>query len=216
MTKTEILHLVDNELKAPTHALIGQHLALHQPVFENGLPIIAKFVHNEPTHEIIAYLPVAQHHFYFVVIIDDAVRNVIGFYIEPGHRIYLRATSEELDFQTLTSLTKLEPQSGWSKGDQMANGKSSYSFSGLKIELDPEPDTFENKLGKLLDLLESDRVGIQALSAKADVSIQVASYYHVGNQMLGGHFMNPQTIQRLSSLGLGIDFDIYVEGNAFP
>jgi hypothetical protein len=112
-------------------------------------------------------------------------------------------------------MTKLKPTSGWNKGDARKSGKAFYNFTALHFEPNPEPDEFEDKLKKLLDFLESDIGGVTALADKVSVQIQVATIFHNGNTMLGGHHLDKDIIKRLAALNLEVDFDLYAEGNMF-
>jgi hypothetical protein len=112
-------------------------------------------------------------------------------------------------------LTNLKPTWGWSKGDARKSSKLFYSFSALHFEPNPEPDEFEHKLRKLLDFLETDKVGIATLVDQASVQVQVATIFHNGNTMLGGHRLDRKIVKRLAALNLEVDFDLYAEGNFF-
>ena len=93
--------------------------------------------------------------------------------------------------------------------------KVNYRFSSLGIEPNPEPDEFEDKLAKLLDLLETDKEGIKRLVDKANGGISVAMTFHDGNGMFGGPHLDRQTVKRLGDLNLSVDFDLYADGNSF-
>ncbi|MFO0331262.1 MAG: DUF4279 domain-containing protein, partial [Bacteroidota bacterium] len=74
---------------------------------------------------------------------------------------------------------------------------------------------FEDKLVKLLDLLETDKEGIKRLVDKADGRISVAKTFHDGNGMFGGPHLDRKTVKRLADLNLSVDFDLYADGNSF-
>ncbi|RYZ82864.1 MAG: DUF4279 domain-containing protein, partial [Proteobacteria bacterium] len=134
---------------------------------------------------------------------------------EYFNAVYLKVVSENLSFRELSSLTNLKPTGGWSKGDARKSGKSFFNFSALHFEPNPEPDEFEDKLRKLLDFLEMDKEGIVTLVERASVQLQVATIFHNGNTMLGGHHLDREIIKRLAALSLEVDFDLYAEGNFF-
>ena len=115
----------------------------------------------------------------------------------------------------LSALTKLKPTSGWNKGDKKRFGNSVYKFASLMFEPNPEADEFDDKVKKLLDFLEQDKEGVKMLVDKANGHVQVASSFHNGNTMLGGHHLGKTIIKSLGSLNLEIDFDIYADGNKF-
>ena len=129
--------------------------------------------------------------------------------------LFRSVTSELLTFNELSSLTKLQSTSGWTKGDKRRLGNSLYDFSSIHFEPNPEPDEFEDKLKKLIDFLDQDKEGVGKLVEKAEAAIQVATIFHNGNTVLGGHQLDKAIIKRLGSYNLGIDFDLYAEGKFF-
>lgn len=164
----------------------------------------------------VVYFPIKDEKFYLAVWIDTEPEiSVRAVGTENYNAVYLRVISDELNFQELSSLTKLQPTGGWSKGDARKLGKAFYNFSALHYEPNPEPDEFEHKLRKLLDFLETDKDGIVALADKSSVHIQVATIFHNGNTMLGGHHLDKNIIKSLATLNLEVDFDLYAEGNFF-
>ena len=111
--------------------------------------------------------------------------EIIGVGTEPNHKIYLRATSEMLNFHELAKLTKLKPADGWNKGDRRKHGNSLYSFSCVKFMPNPEPDEFEDKINKLLDFLEKDveavvRTILCKLAVRCILSINFYALYSIG------------------------------------
>ncbi len=83
------------------------------------------------------------------------------------------------------------------------------------FEPTPGPDEFEDKLKKLLDFLETDKVGVKNLVKKAEGYIQVAMEFHNGNSMLGGAGISKESIKRMAALNLEINFDLYVSGKTY-
>lgn len=51
--------------------------------------------------------------------------------------------------------------------------------------------------------------------ATIQLPTQVASSFHNGNTMLGGHHLDKDIIKRMAALNLEIDFDLYADGNKF-
>lgn len=66
-------------------------------------------------------------------------------------------------------MCKLKATDSWNKGDLKRNGKLSYKYSYINFLPNPEPDSFEDKLRKLLDYLEQDKDGIRHLVKEADI-----------------------------------------------
>ncbi len=79
----------------------------------------------------------------------------------------------------------------------------------------PEPDEFEDKLQKLLTLLQKDKEGILALKKHANTFINVIMDFHKGNQLLGSTSVNLECIKIMSELNLEINFDFTAWGNPF-
>ncbi|MGB7519245.1 MAG: DUF4279 domain-containing protein [Spirulinaceae cyanobacterium] len=165
----------------------------------------------------IAYVPVVNEFFHFAVCVDLQEKRFVGIHTEPCNRVYLRAISDSLSLEKLKSLTKLSPTKSWNKGDFRNEDRSpyKYKFSSFKLLPNPEPDSFEDKLKKLLDLLETDQQGVTNLIEKAEANVTVAMNFHNGNGMLGGMSINPESIKRMGKLNLSIDFDLYADGNKF-
>jgi hypothetical protein len=211
-----IIEKAIDELEYRRFATTKQLLEIHEVIRVDNIPKVLRvdMEHNNGTA--IVYFAFRDEKFYLAVWLDTtpevAVRSVST---ESYNSVYLKVTSEDLSFQQLCLLTKLEPTGGWSKGDKMRSGNSEYSFSALHFEPNPEADEFEDKLRKLLDFLEQDKIGIDSLAASASVQVQVISVFHNGNTILGGHFLDKGIIQRLAALNLEIAFDVYAEGKFF-
>ncbi len=216
MTNTLIIQKATEEIEAKTFGVTKQFLEVHQIVYSDGKPKVARIDTEKEDGTAIVYFPVVNEKFYVVVYLDTlpeiSVRHVNT---EPFHSVYFRATSEILNFSELSALTKLKPTSGWHKGDKKRFGNSVYKFASLMFEPNPEADEFEDKVKKLLDFLEQDKEGVKMLVDKANGHVQVASSFHNGNTMLGGHHLDKAIIKSLGSLNLEIDFDIYADGNKF-
>lgn len=215
MTEEQIRNIAIAELTKPTLGGTEQYLEIHSAVKENGAIKVDR-IDLEGKDEIgIVYIPIEGEYFHFAVYVDLKKSEVTGVGTESWNRVYFRATSEEHSFQELQAMTTLEPTDFWNKGDLRSNGKTSYSFSSFKLLPNPEPDEFEDKLRKLLDVIETDSKGIQKLVETADVGIIVAMNFHNGNGMLGGMYIDEESIKRISRLNLSIDFDLYADGNNF-
>lgn len=158
------------------------------------------------------HLAVENHRFYLVIGINTTTAKITSVYTQAFHDVWLRAASEELTAAGMLQLTSLTPLRQYTKGDSR-RGTARYAHSAVDFRPPHEPDTFENHVTKLLGLLEQDAEGIRALTAETECIIRVASYFHNGNTMLGGHFLDTPTLKRISNLNLALDFDLYAEGN---
>ncbi len=216
MTDTLIIEKAIGEIQSKRFGTTEQLLEVHEVVYVDGKPKVLRVDTEADDGTAIVYFPLKDEMFYLAVWLDtrpEVAVRAVG--TEDYHAVYLKVISDDLSFQELSALTILKPTGGWSKGDPRKSGKSFYNFSAFHFEPNPEPDEFEDKLRKLLDFLEQDKDGIVLLVERASVEIQVATVFHNGNTMLGGHHLDKVTIKRLAALNLEVDFDLYAEGNLF-
>lgn len=207
---------VAREINDRIWGVAEQFLQVHEIVAINGRPKIERIDIDKVDGTVISYLPVKDEPFFMAIYFDnERDLNITGIGTESENRVYFRARSEQLTLSDLASMTSLKATDSWNKGDARKFGKGKYSFSSFDLEPNPEPDEFEDKLAKLLDLLETDREGIKRLADKADVGISVAMRFHDGNGTLGGAFLDRKVIKRLGDLNLSVDFDLYADGNSF-
>jgi hypothetical protein len=216
MADNLIMERAIDELTVRRFGTTKQLLEIHDLVYVDDKPQVLRIDTEYDNETAIVYFAIKDEKFYLAVWLDTKPEiSVRGVGTENYNAVYLKATSEALSFQELSSFTTLKPTSGWSKGDTSKLGKSVYDFSALHFEPNPEPDEFEDKLRKLLDFLEKDKDGITTLADKASVHVQVATIFHNGNTALGGHYLDKEIIKRLADLNLEIDFDLYAEGKLF-
>ena len=215
MTDTLIIQKATEELSAKAFGVTEQFLKIHEVVYENDKPKIARVDTEKEDGTAIVYFPVKDEKFYLAIFVDTmpevSVRHVN---IESYNSVYFIAVSEVYSFDELSKMTELKSTDGCNKGDKRS-GNVSWKRSSIFFEPNPEADEFEDKLKKLLDLLEQDKIGVASLIDKANGHIQVASSFHNGNTMLGGHHLDKGIIKRMSNLNLAIDFDLYADGKFY-
>jgi len=216
MSNTLIIEKATEEIEAKTFAATQQLLEVHQVIYVDDKPKVARVDTEKEEGTAIVYFPVVDEKLFVAVYLDTlpeiSVRHIDT---QAYHSVYFRATSKEISFEDLKALTTLKPTGGWNKGDKKKYGNLCYGFSALKLEPNPGADEFDDKIKKLLDFLGQDKGGVRALVEKAEGYIQVATNFHNGNTMLGGHHLSREIINRMASLNLAIDFDIYADGNKF-
>ncbi|MDO1450160.1 DUF4279 domain-containing protein [Rhodocytophaga aerolata] len=216
MTDSRIIQTAIEKIEHRRLGSTQQLLDIHDVVYEKNQPKVLRVDKDSFDGSAIVYFPILNEKFFLAVYLDTKpgirVRDVST---EAYHTVFFSAISNTLTFEQLSSLTKLIPSKGWSKGDVANSGKSVHRNSGFHFEPNPEPDAFEDKLNKLLDALEQDKKGVLALANQADILIQVGSVFHNGNTMLGGHYLTKENVKRMAALALSIDFDLYAEGNFF-
>jgi hypothetical protein len=213
MTEQQIKQLLAQELANPAFGVTQQFLAIHCILHEGGLPVIRRIAETE-AGVITAYMAVEKHKFYLAISIDTTAAEIVDITTEAFHDIWLRATSKELTTAQMLTLTHLTPTRQYNKGD-VRRGTIKHKHNIIDFQPHYEPDTFESSLCNLLNLLEEDSGDIRDLAAKAECIIRIASYFHDGNGMLGGHFIDAPTLKRISNLDVSVDFDLYAEGNSY-
>ena len=216
MIETVIIEKAINEIQIQEFGTTKQILEIHEVIYENGKPKVIRVDRENNDGTAVVYFQITGEKFHLAVWLDTYPKVLVrSVDTENYNSVYLRIVSDHLNFQELASMTKLQPTSGWNKGDVRKSGKSFYNFSALNFEPNPEPDEFNDKLKKLLDYIDEDKEGMTNLFGKSYALIQIATIFHNGNTMLGGHHLDKATIKRISSYNLEIDFDLYAEGKFF-
>ena len=214
MTDEEVIELVISEFQNPQFGDIKRLLTVHEPETKNGKIFIER-IDREKEGIVIAYLPVKKEFFYFAVYINTEEKTVSKVRTEPGNQVCLRVTSKTLSLEDLLAFTNLQPTRSWNNGDYREGRKSKYDFSSIIIEINPEPDEFEDKLKKLLKHLTQDKEGIHSLVQNATTYIAVTKEYHAGSIFLGRINIDAECITMLNELKLEIEFEITSWGNPF-
>jgi hypothetical protein len=215
MTDIEVTNLIAKEFEEKTLAVTSQYLEIHQPIYENGLIKIDRIDREKNDDTIIAYLPVKDEYFFFSVYLDGNSREILSMGTESRNLVSAIFASGTMTGSELKSLTRLDCQEFWNKGDKKPNSQATFKFSGIEFSPNPEPDEVEDKLEKLLAFLESDLEGVLSLSAKAKGYVYILMDFHRGNQLLGGMSLESETIKRISALNLSMNFNINAWGNGF-
>lgn len=218
ITDTQIIEVAVEELNRKSWAVTEQYLQIHEIVMEGDRPKVARVDRDNKDGSAIVYFPIKDEKFFLAIGVDlYSGIGITGLYMEPYNSVYFKAWSESLNAKELTEYIKFKPTCGISKGDPRGSARSgiTWPYSIIFFEPNPEPDAFEDKLGKLLSLLEKDREGVQKLVEEFNGSIQVAIEFYYGNSMLGGPHIDKECIRRMSALNLDIDFDLYVSGQPF-
>lgn len=213
MTDTQIIEVIQTELKNKTWGVTEQILEIHNPIFVGTKIQIENIARYE--NEISVFIPIENEKFYLTFYINAENKEISGVSTEPYISVYFKATSEELNETELKNLTTLEVTKSWNKGDKRKFGNATYDFSCIFIEPNTKPNDFHSKITELINELKKDKIGIQKLTENANGYIQVAMEFHNGNRMIGGPNLSEETIKSLNGLNLSIDFDLYVSGNPY-
>ncbi len=218
MANNLIIQKAIEEIETRSFGVTEQFLQVHEVVYVDGKPHIARVDTEKNDGTAIVYFPVVDEQFYLAIYLDTVQQvTVNGVGTEPYNCVYFRASSETLSFEQLSLLTVLKPTGGRNKGDKKWSGETDVLWKETTIffETNPEADEFEDKLRKLLEYLETDTSGVAELVEKAGGYIQVAIEFHNGNTMLGGPHIDHDSIKRMADLNLYIAFDLYAGGNYF-
>ncbi|MBS1501342.1 MAG: DUF4279 domain-containing protein [Bacteroidetes bacterium] len=214
MTDDKIKDLILKEFQEKTLGVTEQYLDIHEPIYENGFPKIARIARKDDYT--IVYLPVKGEHFLFEVYINEPAEEIYSIATLPRNTISFIAISDELSAEELSMRTKLKITRYWNKGDYRFENKIAvHKSNAILIEPDITPGEFEDKLKSLLYYLLQDKDGIKALAEKSDVYIDVVSDYHYGNQHVGTTFIDTESISMMNDLNLSIQMDIWAWGNPF-
>lgn len=209
-----IIACASAEIENPVLGVTEQFLEIHEVVYLDGKPVVARVDVEKENGDAIVYFLVEGEKFYFAVYLDTEPEISVRWTdTEDYHSACFIVTSEILDAAALSAMTNLTPTESWTKGDKWR--KTERKCTVLRFEPNPEADEFEDKIEKLLNYLLTDKENIKRLVEQYDGSIQVISIFHNGNTMLGGVHLNKGIINKLSELNLCIDFDLYAEGNLF-
>ena len=190
-------------------------MEIHDVVRVDGIPKVACIDMNGENNTAIVYFPVQGKKFYLAIHIEKHDQfSVGGVFFENDNVVYFRASSDMLNLEKLTSMTLLKPTESWKVGDlKFKKSGVLHKDSCVIFEPNPVPDSFENKLNKLLDYLEQDSSGIIALANEANGFIAVDMEIHINNGNIHGPYLNQQSVKRMADLKLSIQFYQWVSGN---
>jgi hypothetical protein len=210
--KNELIAKAISEIEKPTFGTTKQYLEVHNVEMENGKPKVERVDFESFEETNVVYFPIEDELFFLSVYFSKENNEITNVGTENGNQVVLTAVSENLTFEQLAELTKLNGLSGWSINDDRKIGKGKYTFSRLTFEpIRSRAYDLEIKLKLLLTELEKDRNGIKSLAENADVIISVHNQMYIsGNK---GIHLDVGTINRLDKLNLGIDIDQYIFGN---
>lgn len=212
----ELIKTAIQEIKIQSWGATEQYMEIHDVVRIDGVPQVARVDMEMEDGIGIVYFPIKGEKFYLAIWFDTIPAvSIRSIDTENNNSVYLRVTSDSSNSNAITSMTTLKATKSWNIGDPKLFGKVFYKFSGAHYEPNPEPDSLEDKLAKLLDYLEQDKDGVIALANNANGYIAVDIDIHFGNGMIHGPYLSRSIVKRLSDLELAIQFYQYVSGNPF-
>lgn len=220
MTDSLIIQKASEEITAKAFGTTEQFLEIHELVYEDNKPKVARVDREKENGTAIVYFQIKDEKFYLAIYLDTNQELLIrAVTTESYNSVCFRASSDILTLEQLSQMTTLQSSGGRNKGDEKkpASGGTGIVWreSTIFFEPNPEPDEFEDKLKKLLNYLDQDKEGVARLVNEAKGYIQVAIEFHNSNTMLGGPHIDKKTIKRMAELNLEIDFDLYVGGKFY-
>ncbi len=194
------------EILQPTHALTRQYLAVNKVVLKEQVPVVEDVILREKEQTADVYFPIEGQRYYFVVSVDWEPRVAIRWMgMSAGNRVYFIARSEERQVDELFAMAGVEPTSTWEKGKHIPRHSGFEVRPSLK-----DTGDVEDKLRTLISVLLPYTANVHALSAIANVGINIA-YWGYKDEMWGIHF-GTEIIQGLAALNLSVGVDLYADG----
>lgn len=206
------LEKVISEIINPKWALTNQILSSNKVKLIDGIPALDRYQISSDGKSIIFFFQIEDERYFLSIKVNIDKNDINCIYLENAHKCYLTVTSENLNLQELSRLTKIKYSDGWSKGDLRKNGKSIYEFSRVNFRFhEKESYSLENILIEVIEQLETDIEGINRLLKASDYcGISICRYQYVSAN--AGICLEGKIIKKLSDLGLGLDIDTYIVG----
>lgn len=213
-----IATIITEELVNPKFEMTRQYLKVLEIEYENGIPKIDNIETEQHLNQAIAYVSVKHERFYLRFTFDTQEQiEISSVDTAPFIGISFDPSSENLSVEELMSLTTIKPSGIITKGDFSSNGKFKYSYNRLEYTAYSEPGRLDSKLNTLLDVLEVDIKGIKELSQQTGCKdLFITIVHHIGNGNFTGLWLDNETINRLSKLGLQLTFDLHARGISLP
>lgn len=208
------------EVLNPTFESTKQFLGVNKVEMDGDIPRIKDIIISEDKSFAEVYFPIMDEEYYFVIYIDLIPEVSLRFMgMSAGSKVELFVCSDTEDINKMIRLLQVTPQRSWSKGEKRVHSNGiDYSIKNnsgfIYTPIEKTTGEVEDKLDYLLNELIQAKDKIFELRKVAEVEIQV-TYYGYKDQMWGIN-LKPQTIQRLSELGVSLDIDLYASGNDLP
>ncbi len=179
---------------------------MNKVVLKEHVPVVEDVILREEEKTAEVYFPIEGESYYFVVYLDVEPRVALRWTgMSAGNRVYFYAKSAERQVDELVAMAGVEPTRTWEKGKHIPRHSGFEVRPSLK-----ETGNVEDKLRTIISLLLPYTANVHALSAIADVGINIA-YWGYKEEMWGIHF-GTDIIQGLAVLNLSVDVDLYAGG----
>jgi hypothetical protein len=128
----------------------------------------------------------------------------------PEHHVYFAVFGFGDDPAIVTRAMGVEPTKAWVKGEPtgVRKGMQTHSRWALQSTL-PLAEPIEAHFENLLPQLECRREAVADVRARFQSRLVVAAYWHNVNP---GFCFSASVVQRIATLGLEVDFDLYCLG----
>jgi hypothetical protein len=169
----------------PTFELTKQFLSINNVEMDGGIPRIKDIIISEDKSAAEVYFPIIDEEYHFVMYVDLMPEISLKFMgMSAGSKVELFVCSDTKDLDKMLELLQVTPQRSWSKGEKRIHG------NGINYSINKNSGLTYTSIEK----------------TTGEVEIQV-TYYGYKDQMWGIN-LKPQTIQRLSELGISLDIDL--------
>jgi Domain of unknown function (DUF4279) len=201
----------------PTLNITRQILGVDRLVLVEGIPLVIS-VEQLPERDIFrVYFSIQDQPYYFVVIVSQEQEQFVADFAfqEAAIRAYLSIQSQILEPSVITERTGLMPTRSQQQGELIRPAHSPLRFAEHRWYFEPQaniPGNVDDKLGFLLDRLESSQPQILALSESCDICIIIC--YEAYHGAMGGWHLTHKTMQRIVALGADVDLDLYARGQS--
>jgi hypothetical protein len=194
------------EILHPTLPITRQYLAVNKVVLKEHVPVVEDVILREKEQTADVYFPIEGERYYLVVYLDVEPHIALRWTgMSAGNRVYFYTNSAEHQVDELVAMAGVEPTRTWEKG------KHTPRHSGFEVRPSlKHTGDVEDKLRTIISVLLPYRANVHALSAMADVGINIA-YWGYKDEMWGIHF-GTAIIQGLAALNLSVDVDLYAGG----
>ena len=207
--------LACSEILSPTFGTTQQFFEVHQPIFIDGVPSIARIDTERDKDNIYVYFPIDGEPYFWVVrleIVDEDIK-IAWCWDEPKVHAYLLVVTDRYSLEEITKMIGLKPTRTERMGQIRQRSKNAAKENTWVFEPYKDlPDELERKLQTLLDYLLPHKQAIRQLASQCYCAIHLAYYAYSGYGSLRGCHFDALFIQQINDLGVEMDFDLYAWG----
>ena len=212
-----ILDLSIKEFEQKNWGSTEQYLEVMEILYENNLPVVAR-IEKVSTNDIIIYFKIKDEKFYYTHYFSSqkSELELTGVDITAATDVYLKVYSENLSIEEMEAVVSFVPTRRYIKG-MKDKFMPVHKMNRIDFEVDDNfSGNIERKLHLLLNELLPHKDELDLLKNQG-CHIYITAYWeaYIGNNMLGGIYLDTELISKLNNLKLEIDFDISTSGESF-